>query len=154
MPKPTWISLTGGIALIGGLFILVGLSRAPKTQSPSVGSLVVTLSVDKSTCRPGETIQATLQVANPTAQAVTLSFSSSQRFDLVIEDEGGGELWRWSQGRFFLQVLGQVTLTPGGPPLIFHAEAPAPAEPGSYRLLGGLANEGRVFSAYTSFTVR
>ncbi len=154
MLKPTWLGLLVGLALMGAFFLWVGIALGARPEPPPASGLTVTLSLNKDTYRPGETIQVTLQVANPTAEPVTLTFATSQRFDLAIETEGGQELWRWSRGRLFLQVLGEEPLVPEGPPLTYHAEAPAPGEPGRYRLLGGLATKGQVISATIPFTVR
>ncbi len=154
MLKPSCLRLTLGFLLLGGFFLRAGLAWGARPEPPPAGGLTVTLALDKETYRPGETIQVTLQVANPTAEPVTLTFATSQRFDLAIEDERGQELWRWSRGRLFLQVLGEETIHPEGRPLTYDAEAPAPGEPGRYRLLGGLATKGRAPRATIPFTVR
>lgn len=154
MLKPSCLRLLVGLALMGAFFLWVGIALGARPEPPPAGGLTVTLALDKETYRPGETIQVTLQVANPTAEPVTLPFSTSQRFDLAIEDERGQELWRWSRGRFFLQVLGEETIHPEGRPLTYDAEAPTPAEPGHYLLLGGLATKGRAPRATIPFTIR
>ncbi len=69
---------------------------------------------------------------------MTLSFSSAQRFDLWLEDSSGRELWRWSDGRMFAQVVGSETLEPGGRTLLYRVDVPAPEEAGRYRLVGEL----------------
>jgi hypothetical protein len=59
------------------------------------------------------TIGMTLTVYNNSDQSVTFQFPTSQRYDFAIRDSSGREVWRWSDGRFFLQVLGSLTLEPG-----------------------------------------
>lgn len=54
-----------------------------------------------------------LQVTNNTSRAVTLSFPTSQRFDMVLWDAAGNPAWRWSDGQMFAQRAGQVRLNPG-----------------------------------------
>jgi len=153
MLKPSWLSLTVSLALVGGFFVMAGLAWRGGPEPPPTSGLAITLSVDKSTYRPGDTIQVTLEVANRTAEPITLVFSTSQRFDLAIEDDEGNELWRWSRGKLFLQVLGEETLGSEGPPLAYHTEAPGPADPGRYRLHGALATAGQAFRASTFFNV-
>lgn len=53
-----------------------------------------------------------LHVTNPTAETVTLHFSTGQRFDFVVRTREGEEIWRWSEGRFFTQALGTETIPP------------------------------------------
>jgi hypothetical protein len=44
-----------------------------------------------------------LRVSGP--EAVNLRFNTSQDFDVVVRTQEGREVWRWSDGQFFLQVL-------------------------------------------------
>lgn len=154
MLKRYWFVLAVGLVFVGGLLPSAGLGWGSKPKSTPARDLNVTLSVGKDSYRTGEAIRATLQVANHTSGAVTLVFSTSQRHDLAVETEGGHELWRWSRGRFFLQVIGKETMEPDGPPLTYHVEVPVPDEPGRYRLIGTLTTRSQVLSASAFFTVR
>jgi hypothetical protein len=64
---------------------------------------------------PAPTLIAQLSLHNDSDTPVELAFSSSQRYEWVIRDRVGKELWRWSEGLGFLQVLGQETLAKGRP---------------------------------------
>jgi hypothetical protein len=58
-------------------------------------------------------INMKLEVINYTMTPVTFDFSDSQRYDFSICNSQGVEVWRWSNGKGFFQVIGQVTIPPG-----------------------------------------
>lgn len=153
MQKRYWFVLAVGLVFVMGFLPLAGLGWGSKPKPALARDLEVTLSVDKDSYRSSDTIRVTLQVANRTAHPITLPFATSQRFDLAIENEGGNEIWLWSRGKIFLQVLGEETLDPGGPALTYHAEAPPPEGPGRFRLLGTLTTTSQALSVSTFFTV-
>jgi hypothetical protein len=54
-----------------------------------------------------------LKVTNPTENFLSFNFTSSQKYDFVVrEKESGFEIWRWSKGNFFSQVLINEALLP------------------------------------------
>jgi len=88
---------------------------------PAVGSgegaaqgLEVRLSADKPVYAPGERITLILQLVNRSNRAVILTFRDAQRFDVVLRDAQGREVWQWAAGRMFAQGLGRETLPPSG----------------------------------------
>jgi len=56
----------------------------------------------------------TLTLLNRGSQPVRLLFATSQRYDFVVKDDAGNEVWRWSADQLFAQVLAEETLAPGG----------------------------------------
>ena len=50
----------------------------------------------------------TLKVCNTTSGTVSREFGSSQRYDFEVS-QGGDLVWRWSDGQFFTQVVGEET---------------------------------------------
>ncbi|HHU82969.1 MAG TPA: hypothetical protein GXZ26_08200 [Firmicutes bacterium] len=58
-------------------------------------------------------IRMALQVYNYSQLPVTFDFTTSQRYDFAIYDSVGREVWRWSDGKVFLPVEGQLILQPG-----------------------------------------
>lgn len=48
---------------------------------------------------------ARLTLRNTTGAPLELNFGSGQTFDLVVRDEEGKDVWQWSEGRGFTQVL-------------------------------------------------
>jgi hypothetical protein len=54
-----------------------------------------------------------LKVKNPTESFLSFNFNSSQKYDFVVrEKESGFEIWRWSKGNFFTQVVHNQALLP------------------------------------------
>ena len=78
-------------------------------------SLSFTLTLDRNTYRfnplsaePRDTtptLNARLTLRNSTADPVPLEFGSSQTYDLVIKNEDGKEVYRWSEGRAFTMAF-------------------------------------------------
>jgi hypothetical protein len=111
--------------------------------TPVTDGLQLILEVDRVSYPPGATIRARIQVVNRLNQPRTLSFSSGQRVDAVLEDESGAEVVRWSDGHMFTQALGEERFEPGDEGRAWDLELVAPEVTGSYRLRGFLtAMEG------------
>ena len=82
-----------------------------------------------------------LTLRNPSEQPVSLAFSSGRKYDAVLLTEDGRELWRWSDGRRFMQALSQLQLEPGSESSFElvcdpKEEGKAPLPAGSYRVEG------------------
>jgi hypothetical protein len=58
-------------------------------------------------------IRLRLTLRNPSEHEVALSFTSGRTHDAVVVDRAGREVWRWSEGRQFTQVLSEIQLRPG-----------------------------------------
>lgn len=58
-------------------------------------------------------VQFSFSVVNEGTTAVTLTFSSGKRADIVVRTVSGEEVWRWSDGRMFTQAITRATLEPG-----------------------------------------
>ncbi len=77
------------------------------------GGLRLEASLSRPAYRAGETIEVALSAANAGSAPVSVTFTSGQRFDLVIRRPRGDEVWRWSHDKAFIQVIQTVTLQPG-----------------------------------------
>lgn len=53
-------------------------------------------------------------VINTSEKLLPFRFNSSQTFDIVITNEAGKEVWRWSKERFFGQVVRSDSIRPKG----------------------------------------
>lgn len=53
-----------------------------------------------------------LALAYGGSEPQTFTFSNGQRFDFMVLNGKGEELWRWSRSRAFIQMIGQETLAP------------------------------------------
>lgn len=60
-----------------------------------------------------EAITWVLTVRNTTREVQVLSLPTSQTHDLALVDENGRELWRWSAGRMFAQMLTELVFAAG-----------------------------------------
>ncbi|MCL6471463.1 MAG: hypothetical protein K6T91_01415 [Firmicutes bacterium] len=92
-----------------GESILVGNTKTEKL----IGNLKITASIPSAQIKPGEILRLSLSVRNIGSELQKLSFNSSQKFDVRIEDSSGGRVWQWSDGRMFAQLLESITLEPG-----------------------------------------
>ncbi|WP_117591262.1 BsuPI-related putative proteinase inhibitor [Haloprofundus halophilus] len=93
-----------------------------------------------------------LTVENRGDERATLSFRDAQRAEFVVSDASGdGEVWRWSDGRMFAQMLGSETLDPGES-TTFEGVWDDP-EPGDYVAVGELAAVDADAEAQTKFSV-
>lgn len=117
----------------------------------------IRLSTDRAVYAPGDTVRMRLEVFRRGGEPLTLSFSTAQRFDFVLRGPDStdptDEVWRWSDGRFFAQSTGTVTLDADRPSITATAAHPAPGDPGLYRLEGGLSASEWPISAVVPFTV-
>lgn len=112
----------------------------------------VLLTADKATYVAGEPIVLTLRLVNGTREPVTLTFHTGQRFDFVVRDQEGREVWRWAAGRMFTQVLGQKTVPASGT-LIYTATVEKPLPAGGYTVTGLVTVPDGVPSASLTFRV-
>lgn len=71
--------------------------------------LVVEVTTDRPRYDPGDTVQIILTVRNFGDEEVKLTFPTSLQMDYVLDG-----VYRWSKGKFFLQVITQVLIPPGG----------------------------------------
>ncbi len=124
---------------------------ASGSDRPGFGVSIVT---DKPVYALGEPVHIVFEVANHGAAPVTLRFSSAQRFDFVIEDASGADVWRWSAGRMFAAVMGQETLGPDNPSLTYEAEFAGELAPGRYTIKALLTDGSRQVSATIGVEVR
>jgi hypothetical protein len=76
------------------------------------GGVQLRLTTDRSSYAAGAPVSMTLTVTNPSRSAVTLQFSSAQKYDFVVR-QGGQVVWNWAADRMFTQALTSLTLAPG-----------------------------------------
>jgi len=54
-----------------------------------------------------DVVIAHLRLAVEGGTPMKLTFHSGQEFDLILRDQLGREIWRWSDGRFFTMIIGE-----------------------------------------------
>lgn len=95
--------------------IVVGCARSNGAGGPdgedAVESSDLAASLEVNVSDDG--VRLVLHATNTTTRPMELTFPTSQRYDFVVANASGEELWRWSDGMAFLQALSSATLAPG-----------------------------------------
>jgi len=87
----------------------------------------------------GEPVPISFQVENCGTEPVRVTYRNSQRYDFVITDSKGNEVWRWSSDKLFAQSVGEEVYQSG---VAYREEwdqrsnAGDQAPPGIYKLTG------------------
>lgn len=97
-----------------------------------------------------ESVRFVLHVTNSGATPITLDFTSSQRYDFIVETMAGETVWRWSDEMAFMQALSQATLAPGeswSMDAVWEPDTPS----GEYRAVGVLTAREHELRQETAF---
>src|SRR5918994_7340432 len=97
-------------------------------------SLVVALGADPTPLRSGGKVRWRLTVTNRSAWEDFLTFPTAQLGEVILEREGG-EHYRWSDGRLFVQVVTEQRLEPEATVTITLDDS-LDVEPGVYEAVG------------------
>lgn len=105
-------------------------------------ALASTLTADRAQLMPGGTLRLTYTVTNPTRVTQTARFSSGKQFDMSATGPRGQVVWQQSQGMFYTQAMGGLSLAPGQA-RTYNAEWRIPADlpPGNYTVSAYLATQ-------------
>ena len=128
-----------------------GAPAGPSAQEKG-SPLNVTLATGKPVYATGEPIPLTLTVSNTSKEPVELHFTSGQRYEFVIQNQAGMQMWSWASERLFLQVLGTERFAPGEERAFtepFHGTLPA----GAYTVTGGLTAREETPEARATFRI-
>lgn len=55
-----------------------------------------------------------LKVTNSSSEELTLEFSSGQKYDFIVKDPKGENIWQWSEAKMFMQMVEQLNIVPDG----------------------------------------
>ncbi len=116
----------------------------PSSQAQPARPVVVLLASDQAAYQLGSSVTFTIAADNPGPDPTTLTFSSGQRYDIVVMS-GEAEVWRWSNERAFTAVFGESSF-PSGLTLLgretwdWRDNSGAPLPPGTYRVIGSIAS--------------
>ena len=61
----------------------------------------------------GEPLPMTLSITNTSDRQIERTYSGGQRYDFVVLDGTGTEVWRWAHDMLFIAAIGEVTFDPG-----------------------------------------
>jgi hypothetical protein len=153
-----------GFSWLGGLLLIValgvGCQLSPThleagVEAPLEASeLSLFLRASKAVYAKGEPLDLTLEVVNRSPQPVTLQYRTAQRYDVLIRNAQGQDVWRWATGQMFAQMLGQETLPPEGGKLTYYVVASVPLPPGSYTVTGVVPAVHAQMTAHLELTIR
>ena len=135
-------------ARVGGVTVL---------SAPEVSFSVA---LDQASYAAADTATVRMTLRNTSATPLVLRFTSSQRFDILIRDAAGTEVYRWSAARAFAAVAGREEIAGGERnyvepvPLANLAGQPLPA--GRYTLEAWISGTGPrpQYAGTTGFDVR
>ena len=131
------------ISLSLGLWLVASGNTTSERINMNYG---ISITTNKMSYTKGEPITMTLKIFNYTEEDTAFHFNTSQRYDFIIEDEEGNQVWRWSEGRMFAQMLGEEILGPSNPEVIYAAEYKDRISPGYYKVTGIFVAKDRPMS--------
>jgi hypothetical protein len=141
------------VLFVGWLWPLSRLDSEVEMRSER-SDLILLLTASKAVYAEGEPVELTLQVVNRGPRPVTLQFRDSQRYDFLIRNAQGQEVWRWSANQMFAHMLGQETLSPDGGNLTYRVVARATLRRGSYTVMGVVPVIDAQMSALLEVTIQ
>jgi len=134
-----------------GLWLTVSGNTTSEERNMNYG---ISITTDKMSCFVGEPIKMALKVFNYTKEDINFQFNTSQRYNFIIEDEKGNEIWRWSEDKMFTMALGEETLGSDNPEIIYTAEYKGKLSPGYYKVTGILVAKDRPMSGNVIIIVK
>jgi len=135
------------IVVVVSLSLGLGLwASGNKTSGERNMNYGISMSTDKMSYSVGEPIIIALKIFNYTEEEINFHFNTGQRYDFIIEDEEGSKIWRWSEDKMFTMVLGEETLGPTNPEVIYTAEYRGKLSSGYYKVTGIFVVQDRPMS--------
>ncbi|HDP70085.1 MAG TPA: hypothetical protein ENN38_04660 [Actinobacteria bacterium] len=85
----------------------------PVTFHQKKNGLEIDFLVSKEGFSVGEDVSLKLSIKNTNSNTRVLNFTSGQKYDFLVEDSSGREVWRWSYDKSFTMALEEKKLEPG-----------------------------------------
>ncbi|MBA7517226.1 hypothetical protein ES705_09279 [subsurface metagenome] len=127
------------VIIVAMIFLSLGLwliAYGNTTSEEKNLNYGISMMTDKMNYSVGEPIIITIKIFNYTEEEIIFHFNTGQRYDFIIEDEEGNEIWRWSQDMMFTMALGEETLGPTTTEITYTAEYSDKLSPGYYKITG------------------
>jgi len=97
------------------------LDAVEKSEASGEKEMYTGVNIEPGFAKNDTVLKMKLAIKNNTAADVTINHSSSQKYDFVLLDSQNKELYRWSSGSMFMQVLTETVIKTGDS-LEFNAE--------------------------------
>ena len=97
-------------------------------------------------------VRFAIEVANDSRKRVELNFPDGRTHDFVVLNDAGQEVWRWSAGRLFTQVMRNRLLDAHA--TVVYDERWSPPSPGDYTLVASLRSENYPVQQRVAFALR
>jgi len=113
--------------------------RVKKDSGVSMNGVKIKLDIDTKTTP--DAVGLSLNIQNNSDKSVKAAYSSAKKFDFIVKDKAGKEVWHWSRGQMFAQMVSEETLA-AGKTVKFSAKWPkidddgANLKPGKYIVYG------------------
>lgn len=134
-----------------GLWLEASGNTASEERNMNYG---ISMMTDKMSYSVGEPIIMTLKIFNYIEEDITFHFNTSQKYDFIIEDGEGKEVWRWSEDRMFAMMLGEEVLGPTNPEVTYIGEYTNNLSPGYYKITGIFVAQDRPMSGNVVIIVK
>jgi len=156
------VALAASSAVLGVLaapFLFTSGPAATPPATPSLDSVLVNVSTDKTEYVPGEIVQITATVHNAGSRPVTMLLFDSCGDRVAVADSNGTSVWMAKLELACLEMLQEYSLAPGATS-VSHFEwnqtnfagTPVPAN-GSYQVVY-IAVAGRIGATYEAVPIR
>jgi len=99
-----------------------------------------------------QTLHFSLHVANNTKKMLELRFPNGQTHEFVVIDASGREVWRWSAGRMFTQVI-QNKLLKGREETVFEEQWNTKGLHGQYTAIATLRSDNHPVETSVAFVL-
>ncbi len=146
-------SITAALILVAGVAYACGpraRSSEPERRSAAVAGPPVAAVLD---VKVRDGIEFTFRVTNNASRKLELLFPSGQTHEIVVLDSVGREVWRWSEGRMFTQVLQNRVLETHAT-VTWEAAWRYAVPPGKYLAVASLLSENKPLEERVEFEVR
>lgn len=106
------VGLAAGVAAGCGSEKSNGEAANSASVTKKSGGTLVVLTVKPRETKTGTDVAMTLTVTNTTGKPQGFTLPSTQAFDFTVFYAKGGQVYQWSQGKAFAQVITTVTIDP------------------------------------------
>jgi hypothetical protein len=97
-------------------------------------------------------VRLAFNVMNASASKIEVQFPSGQTHDLVVLDESGREVWRWSASRMFTQAL-QTKQLDAGETIAYDEKWDAAGKRGNFTAVATLNSTSHPVESRVTFTI-